>query len=138
MEISSQLFVAVLPFASLIALYFIARRFHAKPKVLPPPRSRGTELSYQETNSVAKLFLEAASLKESDANWSSVLKLLNAEDEPRIRTLLLELRELNISNPRCTLETIEAVCIESKRESEKLSRADLLERAQLRMRIAER
>ena len=76
------------------------------------------------------------SLKESDANWPSVLKGLNTEDEPRIRTLLLELRGLNASNPREALETIETVCIESKHESEQLTRADVLERAQSRMRGA--
>ncbi len=130
-------FVAVTVFfGCLAAAYFFAQRGQRKPRVLPPPRSKGTDRSYQETNSVAKLFLEAVSLKEGDASWPVVLKHLNTENEPRIRTLLLELRWLNPSNPREALEVIETICMESKHESETLTRADLLERAQSRLKVA--
>jgi hypothetical protein len=126
--------VAILGYLS--ATYYLAQKNQRKRRVLPPPRSKGTARSYQETNSVARLFLETVSLKEGEANWPRVLKGLNAEDEPRIRTLLLELRLLNPSDPRGALEAIEAVCIGSRDESDQLTRAELLERAHSRMKEA--
>jgi hypothetical protein len=101
--------------------------------VLPPPRSRKIDLSYQETNSVAKLFLATVSLKEGQSTWPVVLKGLNTEDEPRIRTLLLELRQMSTSSPQPVLEVIEEVCIQSKEKCGELTRAELLERALSRM-----
>jgi hypothetical protein len=75
-------------------------------------------------------------LKQAEARWPAVLDGLNADDDPHIRTLLLELRGFDTSSPREALDAIEAVCIESKRESETLTRWDLLERAQLLLRSA--
>ena len=133
MNTGLQLLAVFALIGCLVAAYFFTRGHKSKPRILPPPRSKSTERSYEETNSVAKLFLEIISLKESAANWPSVLKGLNTQDEPRIRTLLLELRSFDSSSARQALEAIEAVCIESKHESEKLTRAELLQRAQLRL-----
>src|SRR5690348_58511 len=81
----------VLVLGGLAAAYLllISKR---KPRVLPPPSSKRPEPSYQEINSRAKLFLEVLALKESSPKWPSVLRKLNLEDDPHIRTLLLELR----------------------------------------------
>ena len=126
---SSLEFVAVVfVLACLVAAYFLRRTNH-RPRVRPPPRSKRIECSYQETNALANLFLEAVALKEGGASWPSVLQRLNPEAEPHIRTLLLEIREPNGTDPRMALEAIETVCIESKRKGDQLSRADLLERA---------
>lgn len=130
-------FVAVtLLFGCLVAAYFFVQRSQRKPRVLPPPRSKRIDRPYQETDSVARLFLETVSLKAGAANWPTVLRRLNTEDEPRVRTLLLELRQFETSNPREALEAIETVCIESKHESVSLTRADLLERARVRLKVA--
>ena len=124
-------------FGCLFAAYMFVQRSKPKPRVLPPPRSKSTERSYQETNSVAKLFLETVSLKESHATWPAILKGLNAQDEPRVRTLLLELRTLAVTNPHDALKAIEAVCIDSKHESEMLTRPEILERAHSRIKRAQ-
>lgn len=116
-----------------LAYHFFVRGSERKYRVLPPPRGKSTERTYQESNNIAKLFLETVSLKESEANWPAVLNGLNIEDEPRVRTLLLELRSLDTSSPKDVLLAIESVCIECKREGEQLTRVELLERAHARM-----
>ncbi|MCK6423712.1 MAG: hypothetical protein L6Q75_01310 [Burkholderiaceae bacterium] len=113
--------------------FLMARSRPRGPRVLPPPRSRSTVRTFQETNPIARLFLETRSLQESAANWPRVLKGLNADDVPHIRTLLLELRAFDTSSPRAALAAIEAVCIECKRVSPQVTREALLERALLRM-----
>jgi hypothetical protein len=100
-----------------------------KPRVLPPPSSKRAEPSYQETNSRAKLFLEVLALKEGAARWPAILQRLNRENEPHIRTLLLELRSHCTADPVAVLEAIESECISAKREGKSPSRAELLERA---------
>jgi hypothetical protein len=129
-----QFLAVLLLLGCLLAGYMLAQKNRRKPRVLPPPRSKRKSESYQEKNSVAKLFLEAVTLKENHANWPKVLKELNSEDEPFIRTLLLELRQLNTNSPREALEAVVYVCMESKDEGDRLTRADLLERAGLRVR----
>lgn len=116
-----------------VAAFLLARSRPRGPRVLPPPRSRSTVRTYQETNPIARLFLETRSLQESAANWPRVLKGLNTDDVPRIRTLLLELRAFDTSSPHAALAAIEAVCIECKRVSPQVTREELLERALLRM-----
>lgn len=80
---------------------------------------------------MANLFVETVALKECGAKWPNVLQRLNPQDEPHVRTLLLEIRERNKNDPRPALEAIERACIESKREGDHFSRATLLERAKL-------
>jgi hypothetical protein len=121
--------VALLIVCLVFAYIVIARGSERKSKVLPPPRSKSTELTYQESNSIAKLFLETVSLRESEASWPIVLKGLNKDDEPRVRTLLLELRSFDTSSPNKILVAIESVCIVSKRERQQFTRVELLERA---------
>jgi hypothetical protein len=128
-----QLAIALGALGCVVGAYFLMPRKH-KPRVLPPPRSAGLARSYQETNSVASLFLDVLKLKEGDATWPGILRHLNPENDPQIRTLLLELRQAQAAEPRQVLDTIEAVCMASKPESEWLSRADLLERAKSALR----
>lgn len=133
MKTGLQPLAVILIIGCFVAVRFMAQGGKRKPKILPPPRSKSTERLYQETNSVARLFIETVSLKECRPNWSTVLKELNAEDEPRIRTLLLEMRDLDASSTYRALEAVEAVCIKSKQKSERLTRVELLERAKSRM-----
>lgn len=119
-------FVFILGFV--VAVYFL-RKANGKPRVRPPPRSKSTERTYQETNSVAGLFLQVVALKESGTQWPRVLRRLNPDDEPHVRTLLLEMRGCHGTDPHAALEALERVCIASKHESDHLSRAELLERA---------
>jgi hypothetical protein len=108
-----------------------------KPRVLPPPRSKSTEPTYEQRDSVASLFLETVALIQKGATWPALLDRLNPDDQPRIRTLLLELRAHNARSPREVLHAIEITCIESKPESESLTRGDLLERARVRLETKE-
>jgi hypothetical protein len=119
------------------AAYILMQGSRPKPKVRPPPRSKSTARSYQESNSLACLFLETLSLKESRATWPAILNELNSEDDPRVRTLLLELRSLSAPNPMEALGVIEWVCIAAKHESERVTKTDLLERAQARLKSAQ-
>jgi hypothetical protein len=128
MSFSLMSLVVIFILGCFVAGYFVGIS-NDKPRVLPPPRSKSTELSYQETNSVASLFLEVVALKKEDARWPSLLKRLNPGNEAHVRTLLLEIRQSNSTDPRSALELIEKVCISSKSESDDLSRSDLLERA---------
>jgi hypothetical protein len=114
-----------------IAIKYLLAKQH--PRVRPPPRVQPTERTYQVTNHVARLFLEVLELKKVEVQWPAILQQLNPEDEPHIRTLLLELRASNATDPRQALDAIEEVCIAAKPESERLSRAELLERARARL-----
>jgi len=99
MELSFEIVVAAVLFASLAATYLFVKRSPTRPKVLPPPRSRGTAKTFQESNSAASLLLDVLALKGQDAQWATVLKKLNPEDAPHVRTLLLELREARPGRP---------------------------------------
>lgn len=124
-------FPAVLVALILVCLavaYLLLNSMH-KPRVLPPPRSKRGEPPYQDTNSLAKLFLEVLALQDSGAKWPAILQQLNLEEEPHIRTLLLELRSHPPADPRTVLEAIESACIAAKREGQSPSRAELLGRA---------
>ena len=120
--LSATLF-ALLLLGGLVALYFWHKPSN-KPRIRPPPRSRKPDESYQAVNSLARLFLEAVALKEERAKWPGVLKTLNPEDEPRIRTLLLELRQPDAVDPRTALQAIEQTCIQAQSESRSFSRAE--------------
>lgn len=133
MKLSLEFVVAIVLFASLAAALIFVKRSPTRPKVLPPPRSKGTARTFQESNSAASLLLDVLALKEQDARWATVLKKLNPDDTPHVRTLLLELRDFNQNTPQNVLETIEVICIESRGESEKLTRSDLLERTKSRL-----
>ena len=111
-------------------LAYLYQRANYKPKTRHPTiRSRSTVGSYQQTNSAAKLLADAVALKEIDAKWPRVIQTLNAEDEPRLRTVLLELRRFDVDSPQAALKAIEDVCLASHHESGTLSRFDLLDRA---------
>lgn len=120
--------IVVVALGGLAAAYLLPTR-KRKPRVLPPPTSKRAAPSYQETNSLAKLFLEVLALKEGAARWPAVLQKLNHENEPHIRTLLLELRSHRTADPVTVLEAIESECIAAKREGLSPSRAELLGRA---------
>lgn len=100
-----------------------------KPRVLPPPTSKRAEPAYHETSDLAKLFVEVLELKKSSAKWPKILRRLNLEDEPHIRTLLLELRSHRIAEPGAVLEAIESTCIAAKSDGQSPSRTELLERS---------
>ncbi len=108
---------------------YLARARKRKIRVLPPPRSRKAEAAFQETNSLAKLFVEVLALKECAATWPLMLQRLNADDNPQIRTLLLELRSHPAAKPMEALEAIERACMASKQQGLCPSRAELLELA---------
>jgi len=91
------------------------------------PRSRKPDDSYQATNAIAKLLLEVLDLRERAARWPAILKTINPEDVPVIRTVLLELRWLHVDSPDKALMLIERACIESKRSGETPTRLELLE-----------
>ena len=95
----------------------------------PTIRSKSTARSFQETNSAASLLAGVTKLKRHDATWPSVLQTLNSDDDPQVRTVLLELRSLYVSEPRVVLDAIEQICVASHRESNTLSRVDILDRA---------
>lgn len=122
------LIVVVVALGGLAAAYLLPTP-KRKPRVLPPPSSKRAAPSYQETNSLAKLFLEVLALKEAAARWPAILQNLNRESEPHIRTLLLELRSHRTADPVTVLEAIESECIAAKREGLSPSRAELLGRA---------
>jgi hypothetical protein len=113
----------------ILAAVYLLLNPRRKPRVLPPPRSNRGEPSYQEANSLAKLFVEVLALKDSAAKWPTILQKLNLEDEPHIRTLLLELRSHCAADPSTGLEAIERACIAAKREGQSPPRAELLGRA---------
>lgn len=121
--------VSVVLFVGCLAAAYLLLSPKPKPRVLPPPTSRRAEPSYQETNSLAKLFVEVLALKESAARWPTILRRLNGEDEPHIRTLLLELRSHRAADPNAVLAAIESTCIAAKRETLSPTRSELLERA---------
>ena len=123
-----QLFAVVLMLGGCAAIYLLVNP-KRKPRVLPPPRSKKAEPSYQETDSLAKLLLEVLALKESDAKWPTILHQLNIEGEPHVRTLLLELRSHGIADPSAVLQVVESACIAAKREGKSPSRVELLGRA---------
>lgn len=120
-----------------LAVAYLLPSLKRKPRVLPPPTSKRAEPSYQETNSRAKLFLEVMALKEGAARWPAILQRLNHENEPHIRTLLLELRSHRTADPVTVMEVIESECIAAKREGQSPSRAELLGRALRAVREAE-
>lgn len=122
------LFLLVVIGLALAAAVWLGRTPNPKRRVRPPPRSKKAEPSFQQANSLAKLFVEVLALKESSITWPTVLQRLNLEDEPHIRTLLLELRSERPASPGAVLDAIERVCIAAKREASTPSRAELLNR----------
>ena len=123
-------FAAVLLIPVLLVFAFFRSRTDDRPRTRHPRvRSKSTGGTYQETNSAARLLSGVLALKERNAQWSEIMQALNPEDEPRIRTVLLELRWAHRSKPRKVLQAIEDICLASHRESSTLSTQDLLERA---------
>lgn len=122
-------FLAVLAVLAGLVSALLMRRRGASSRVLPPPRSKRATPTYQQTNAVAKLFIETLQLKESSARWPRILQGLNPDDDPQTRTILLELRTLSAADPRKVLLAIEGTCLNSKQGGDQLTRMDLLERA---------
>ena len=113
-----------------LATAYLLRRTDKPPKVRHPTiRSKSTVRSFQETNSAARLLAGVTKLKNHNAIWPSILQTLNSDDDPQVRTVLLELRSLHVSEPRVVLDVIEQICVASHRESNTLSRVDILDRA---------
>ena len=88
---------------------------------------------YAEMSTGAKLLNDVLALKSRDAQWPDILQTLNPDDEPRIRTVLLELRWPHVLVPHAALSLIETVCLAADRSGDASSRLDLLERAKLSM-----
>lgn len=111
-------------------------RWRANYKLRPRyPRARNKVVpdSYQETNSEAKLLADVLALKERSAQWPDILKTLNPDDEPRIRTVLLELRWPHVFAPHTALNIIESICLSANRSGNMRSRLELLELAKSSM-----
>ncbi len=118
------------------ALAFVFRRWQAnyKPRLRhPAPRSKRPDDSYQATNGAAKLLNDVLSLRHRSARWPEVLKTLNPFDEPRIRTILLELRWPNVENPDAVLKVIEDACLSVGSSAQSPTREELLEIARGRI-----
>jgi hypothetical protein len=96
------------------------------------PRSKRPDDSYQATNSRAKLLTETVALRKRNAQWPEILKTLNPSDEPRIRTILLELRWPNLEKPHSVLQEIEDTCLSAGLQRQSPSRVELLEMAKTR------
>ena len=117
----------------LIVLGFLAlalRRWQAtyRPRLRhPAPRSKRTDESFQATNDTAKLLTEVLALRKRSAQWPEILKIINPLDEPRIRTVLLELRWPHVADPDLVLKAIEEVCLSVNRNAQSPTRVDLLE-----------
>ena len=118
----ATLFVGVLVFT-----YLRWRASYRPPVRFPQPLSRKPDESYQATNAIAKLLLEVLSLRDRKARWPEILKTLNPDDSPSLRTVLLELRWLHVNSPDTALQLIERVCIKAKRPGEEPTRLELLE-----------
>jgi hypothetical protein len=131
---SLPLKLALLLLIAIVALLLLRRRTSHRPATRHPRiRSRPIGGSYSEANGIAKLLSEVQALKERAAQWADILKTLNPDDQPRVRTVLLELREPHIFAPHTALDAIESVCLTAERPNDHLSRLDLLERAKANM-----
>ena len=89
--------------------------------------------AYQEQSAPAKLLAEILTLKAKNAQWPEILGVLNPQNDPHIRTVLLEIRGPHIFVPHTALNIIESVCVAAKRPSTGLSRLELLEAAKASM-----
>jgi hypothetical protein len=76
---------------------------------------------------IASLVLDVLSLRDESAQWSAILTKLNPEDQPKLRTVLLELRWLYRDHPDAALRLIERVCIATRKSGSASSRLELLE-----------
>jgi len=76
---------------------------------------------------IASLLLDVLSLRDSSAQWAAILTKLNPEDQPKLRTVLLELRWLYRDYPDAALRLIERVCMATRKAGSPSSRLELLE-----------
>jgi hypothetical protein len=76
---------------------------------------------------IAGLMLDVLALRDQAAQWSAVLARLNPEEQPKLRTVLLELRWLYRDHPDAALRLIERVCIATRKSGSAASRLELLE-----------
>ncbi len=76
---------------------------------------------------IANLLLDVLSLRERSAQWPAILTQLNPEDQPKFRTVLLELRWLYRDYPDAALRLVERVCIATRKSGSASSRLELLE-----------
>lgn len=121
--------IAVLIFFGLVVAYLRWRASYRPPIRFPQPRGRRPDDSYQATNSIAKLLTDVLALRERGAGWPAILKTLNPDDVPHLRTVLLELRWLHVNEPDRALQLIERVCLKAKRPNESFTRLELLDLA---------
>lgn len=124
----------LLLFALALPLAYLFFRTEKPPRVRHPTiRSKSTAPTFQETNSAARLLAGVTELKGQHPTWPKLLQTLNADDHPQVRTVLLELRQLQVLDPQRVLDAIEEACLASHRESHGLSRVDILDRAKARL-----
>ena len=120
---------------AVLAIGYLLLRADRQPKIRHPTiRSKSTARSFQETNSAARLLAGVTQLRKDDSPWPIILRTLNSDDNPQVRTVLLELRALRVSDPQSVLVAIEEACLASYRESSALSRVDIMDRAKTRLR----
>jgi len=110
------------------ALLFNPRRKQQRSRH-PTIRSKSTAPQYEDINSAAHLLSAVAKLQKDEARWPEIFATLNADHDPQVRTLLLELRTDHLASPGRVLQAVEDACLDSHRESALLSRADILDRA---------
>lgn len=126
-------FLLLLVVAVAVATYLLLRADRTPRVRHPTIRSKSTVPSFQESNSAAWLLAGVDRLRGQDATWPRILQTLNPEDSPQLRTVLLELRSLKVASPHMVLNAIEESCLASYRESNTLSRMDILDRAKARL-----
>ena len=132
-NVGAALLLLLLVVALAVAAYLFLRP-NRTPRVRHPTiRSKSTVPSFQESNSAARLLAGVDQLKGHNATWPGILQTLNPEDSPQLRTVLLELRSLQVASPQLVLKAIEEACLASYRESGSLSRVDILDRAKARL-----
>ena len=127
------LLLLLLLLVGLATAYFLLRPNKPTQIRHPTIRSKGTTRSFQETNSAARLLAGVTDLRKQEATWPKMLETLNSDDNPQVRTVLLELRSVHVGEPGLVLDAIEEACLASYRESNTLSRVDILDRAKLQL-----
>jgi hypothetical protein len=119
--------------AGISALY-IRWRSSYRPKTRHPRvRSKSTSAPFSKVNGAASLLEDVHSLKKASAQWPEILKRLNPDDEPHIRTILLEIRGPHIFAPHVALNIIEDICLSTPKPNGALTRMHLLERVKASM-----
>jgi len=123
----------ILVVGSLVLAYFHWRANYKSKPTYPRGRRKFAENLLPARSDIAGLLDDVLDLRNRGALWPEILGTLNPTDDPRLRTLLLELRGPHVFTPHIALNILEHVCLEAKQRSPSASRRDLLEAARLSM-----